>query len=134
MTRTFAKRTFTMPLLLRSMGAALLYMPIRWIALVRPAIPRGLREEVFLGVTSVNDCRWCTWLHSGFALMHGVKLDELQSVLGSGTAGTKVQLTRERVCETHAQRHHRPVVSHTSSFSHQSHVLCDSCRSRGRQV
>ena len=88
MTRTFAKRTFTMPLLLRSMGAALLYMPIRWIALVRPAIPRGLREEVFLGVTSVNDCRWCTWLHSGFALMHGVKLDELQSVLGSGTAGT----------------------------------------------
>ena len=87
MTRTFAKRTFTMTLLLRSMGAALLYMPIRWIALVRPAIPRGLREEVFLGVTSVNDCRWCTWLHSGFALMHGVKLDELQSVLGSGTAG-----------------------------------------------
>jgi len=38
-----------MPLLLRSMGAALLYMPLRWIALVSPAIPRGLREEVFLG-------------------------------------------------------------------------------------
>ena len=61
---TFNKRTFTMPLLLRSMGAALLYMPLRWIALVSPAIPRGLREELFLGVTSVNDCRWCTWLHS----------------------------------------------------------------------
>ena len=87
MPKTFAKRTFTMPLLLRSLGAALLYMPIRWIALVRPAISRGLREEVFLGVTSVNDCRWCTWLHSGFALMHGVKLDELNSLLGAGYLG-----------------------------------------------
>jgi len=87
MRTTFTKRTFTMPLLLRSLGAALLYMPIRWIALVKPAISRGLREEVFLGVTSVNDCRWCTWLHSGFALMHGVKLDELNSLLGSGARG-----------------------------------------------
>jgi AhpD family alkylhydroperoxidase len=87
MSKTFNKRTFTTSLLLRSAGAALLYMPIRWIALIRPAIPRALREEVFLGVTSVNDCRWCTWLHSGFALMHGVKLDELQSLLGSGKLG-----------------------------------------------
>jgi len=57
---TFNKRTFTMPLLLRSMRPRFYTCH----ALVSPAIPRGLREELFLGVTSVNDCRWCTWLHS----------------------------------------------------------------------
>jgi len=40
-----------------------------------------------LGVTSVNDCRWCSWLHSGIALKHGVDLDELQSLLDRGTFG-----------------------------------------------
>jgi AhpD family alkylhydroperoxidase len=88
MPRTFAKRTFTMPLLLRSFGAFVLSAPVRWIGLVKPAIPRALREEVFLGVTSVNDCRWCSWLHSGIALSHGVNLGNLQSLLGSGTVGT----------------------------------------------
>jgi AhpD family alkylhydroperoxidase len=85
MPKTFTKRTFTMPLLLRSFGAFVVSAPVRWIGLVKPAIPRALREEVFLAVTSVNDCRWCSWLHSGFALQHGVNLDDLQSLLGSDT-------------------------------------------------
>jgi AhpD family alkylhydroperoxidase len=88
MPKTFAKRTFTMPLLLSSFGALVLYMPLRWIALVKPATSRALREKVILGVTSVNDCRWCSWLHTGIALKHGVNLEELQSLLGSGTFGT----------------------------------------------
>jgi AhpD family alkylhydroperoxidase len=88
MPKTFAKRTFTMPLLLRSFGAAVLYMPVMWIALVKPATSRALREKVVIGVTSVNDCRWCSWLHTGIALRHGVNLDELQSLLGSGTFAT----------------------------------------------
>ena len=87
MPKTFAKRTFTMPLLARSFATLVLYTPIRWIALVKPATSRALREKVILGVTSVNDCRWCSWLHSGIALTHGVDLDELQSLLDSGTFG-----------------------------------------------
>jgi AhpD family alkylhydroperoxidase len=86
--KIFAKRTFTMPLLLRSVGALVSYTPIRLAALVKPATSRSLREKVILGVTSVNDCRWCTWLHTGIALRHGVDLDELRSLLGSGTFGT----------------------------------------------
>jgi AhpD family alkylhydroperoxidase len=77
-----------MPLLVRSFGALVLYMPVRWISLVKPATSRALREKVILGVTSVNDCRWCSWLHSGIALKHGVNLDELKSMLDSGTFGT----------------------------------------------
>ena len=87
MPKTFAKRTFTMSLLVRSFGALALYMPVRWIALVKPATSRALREKVILGVTSVNDCRWCSWLHTGLALQHGVDLDELQTLLDPGTFG-----------------------------------------------
>lgn len=87
MPKTFAKRTFTLPLLMRSFVALVLYMPVRWISLVKPATSRALREKVILGVTSVNDCRWCSWLHSGIALRHGVDLDELQSLLESGNYG-----------------------------------------------
>ena len=44
--KTSAKRTFTMPLLMRSFAALVLYMPVRWIALVKPATSRALRENV----------------------------------------------------------------------------------------
>jgi hypothetical protein len=57
MPRTFAKRTFTMPMLLRSFGSLVVYTPFRLAALVKPATSRYLRETVFIGVTSVNDCR-----------------------------------------------------------------------------
>jgi AhpD family alkylhydroperoxidase len=87
MAKQFAKRTFTLPLLVTSFGALVLYMPVRWITLVKPATSRALREKVMLGVTSVNDCRWCSWLHSGIALKHGVDLAELQSLLDRGTFG-----------------------------------------------
>jgi AhpD family alkylhydroperoxidase len=85
--KTFTKRTFTMPLLLRSFVALGLYMPVRLIALVKPATSRALREKVILGVTSVNNCRWCSWLHTGIALRRGVNLDELQALLGPGNFG-----------------------------------------------
>jgi AhpD family alkylhydroperoxidase len=88
MPRTFAKRTYTMPLLLRCFGAMVLYTPFGLASLVRPATSRSLREKVIIGVTSVNNCRWCSWLHTGIALKQGVHLDELQSLLSSGTFGT----------------------------------------------
>lgn len=91
MPKTFAKRTFTLPLLLRSFGSFVLYTPFRLIALVKPATSRSLREKVIIAVTSVNDCRWCSWLHTGIALKHGVNLDELKSLLGSGTFGTDAE-------------------------------------------
>ena len=87
MASQFSKRTFTLPLLATSLGALILYMPVRWITLVKPATSRAMREKVMLGVTSVNDCRWCSWLHSGIALKHGVDLAELQSLLDRSTFG-----------------------------------------------
>lgn len=44
-----------------------------------------------LAVTSVNGCRYCSWLHTGAALENGVDLAELQSILES--EGVHVQET-----------------------------------------
>lgn len=86
-TERFTKRTFTLPLLARSLGGALLHLPMFAIALVRPTIPRGLREQIMLGVNSVNGCRYCSWAHTGLALAHGVNLEELACLLDTGTSG-----------------------------------------------
>ncbi len=85
--KRFAKRTFTTPLLARSIGAVLLRLPVLAVATVRPAVPRALREKVMLGVNSVNGCRYCTWAHTGLALAHGVNLHELADLLDTGTFG-----------------------------------------------
>ena len=86
-TERFTKRTFTLPLLARSLGAVVLRLPVLAVAMVRPALPRALREQVMLGVNSVNGCRYCSWAHTGLALAHGVNLDELAYLLDTGTFG-----------------------------------------------
>jgi len=77
----FRKRTFTLPLLAASLGAALRQLPAATRALRRPATSRALQEEVMLAVTSVNDCRYCDWVHTGLALEAGVDLADLHSTL-----------------------------------------------------
>ena len=85
--KTFRKRTFSLPLLARSLGAATVHLPLLIVALMHPATSRALREKVMLAVTAVNDCRYCNWVHTGLARANGVDLDELQHVLDEGTFG-----------------------------------------------
>lgn len=80
----FRKRTFTLPLLLESLGAAIASSPTLLATLVRPDLPTALREQVMLGVTQVNDCRYCDWVHSGLALANGVDRAELDTLLATG--------------------------------------------------
>ncbi|MFP5382953.1 MAG: carboxymuconolactone decarboxylase family protein [Gammaproteobacteria bacterium] len=84
---TFARRTFTLPLLARSAAAALKSSPTLLKALRQPATSPALREKVMLAVTAVNDCRYCSWVHTGLALQNDVDLDDLQHVLDAGTFG-----------------------------------------------
>ena len=51
------------------------------VALVRPKIPAALREKVFLGVTSITDCRYCRWGHTHWAMARGVPLEEVNQIL-----------------------------------------------------
>jgi AhpD family alkylhydroperoxidase len=55
-------------------------------AFIKPATSAALREKVVLGVTSVNDCRYCAWGHTHWAMAHGVSLEEVNQILGHQTA------------------------------------------------
>jgi len=83
--KKFTKRTFTLPLLAESAGAAALHLPVLVRAMVRPRLPVALREEIMLAVTRVNDCRYCAWVHTGLALANGVDMQELQELLDENT-------------------------------------------------
>lgn len=84
---TYRKRTFSLPLLAGSLASAATHLPRLARALARPATSPALREKVMLGVTAVNDCRYCSYVHTGLALENGVDLDALQDVLDHGTFG-----------------------------------------------
>ena len=79
---TFNKRTFSLSELGASLGAAALSLPVLVPALIRPRLSPALREEIMLGVTRVNDCRYCSWVHTGLALETGVDMDNLEMLLG----------------------------------------------------
>lgn len=60
----------------------LLRVVIRWprflLVLIKPATPRGFREELMLASTYINRCRYCQWLHTTLALKHERDVDALQ--------------------------------------------------------
>lgn len=86
--KTFSKSTFDLPLLARSLGSAAIRLPTLARSLRQPVTSSALREKVMLGVTAVNDCRYCSWAHTGLALKNGVDLNELDHLLDAATFGT----------------------------------------------
>ena len=85
--KPFTKRTFTLPLLMRSLAAVVVHLPVLGAAQVRPSIGPALREKIMLAVTRVNDCRYCSWVHTGLALKNGIDMDELSVLLGQQLGG-----------------------------------------------
>lgn len=79
----FKKRTFSFLGFIRSLLLNVLYAPRLIIAIIRPSTSAALREQVMLGCTSVNDCRYCDWLHTRLALQNAVDVDELNSFLAN---------------------------------------------------
>ena len=77
-----AKRTLTPDNLLRTVGRVVASGPVLVSAMVRPKTSAALREKVLLGVTSINDCRYCEWGHTHWALANGVPLEEVNQILG----------------------------------------------------
>lgn len=78
---TFKKRVFTPAELLKRVGLAAVYSPFLMRGMLKPTTSRALRERVMLAVTSVNDCRYCAWVHTHAALSNGIALDEINSIL-----------------------------------------------------
>jgi AhpD family alkylhydroperoxidase len=79
----FNKRTFTLAGFARSLLFNLLYGPRLITSMIHPATSGALREQIMLGCTSVNDCRYCDWFHTQMALKNAVDLDELNQFLAN---------------------------------------------------
>ncbi len=81
--RGVARRTFTPDNLLKTVVNCAISFPIIIRSVFRPKTSKALREKVMLGVTAINDCRYCAWGHSHWATSQGVPLEELNRILGS---------------------------------------------------
>jgi AhpD family alkylhydroperoxidase len=75
------RRTLTIGTSLTTLSKVFASGPALVKALLRPKTSAALREKVFLGVTSINNCRYCSWGHSHWARAHGVSLEEINQIL-----------------------------------------------------
>ncbi len=75
------KRTLTPDNFFKTVANFVASSPVLARALVRPKLSFALREKIFLGVTSINDCRFCEWGHMHWAMAHGVPLEEVNQIL-----------------------------------------------------
>lgn len=83
MNTTFRKRVFTPETLVKSIAAIAKDLPRLPKLLYPDAISPAFREKLFLAVTSVNKCRYCTWMHTEIAGNSGVDGAQIAALLSS---------------------------------------------------
>ena len=87
--RRVAKRTLTSENILRTVANCAISFPLIVRSTFRPKTSKALRERVMLGVTAINDCRFCAWGHSHWAFSQGVSLEEVNQILGNQVGALK---------------------------------------------
>ena len=55
---------------------------------LRGRVDQAFSQRLWLGVTSVNGCRYCAWLHSKLALQSGVAAEEVEALSSGGITNT----------------------------------------------
>ena len=78
-----AKRTFTPSNILKTVANMAISFPVIIRSTFRPKTSKALREKVMLGVTAINDCRYCAWGHSHWATSQGIPLEAVNQILGN---------------------------------------------------
>ena len=81
--RRVAKRTLTSENILRTVANCAISFPVIIRSIFRPKTSKAMREKIMLGVTAINDCRYCAWGHSHWAFSQGVSLEEVNQILGN---------------------------------------------------
>ena len=71
------------PTSLKTIANCAIAFPVIVRSVFRPKTSKALREKVMLGVTAINDCRYCAWGHSHWAISQGVPLEEVNQILSS---------------------------------------------------
>ena len=54
-------------------------------------VSMAFRQRLWLVVTSVNDCRYCRYLHSNIALRHGVSFEEVKTLSSGVITGSPAE-------------------------------------------
>ncbi len=81
--RRVAKRTMTSENILRTVANCAISFPLIIRSTFRPKTSKAMREKIMLGVTAINDCRYCAWGHSHWAFSQGVPLEEVNQILSN---------------------------------------------------
>lgn len=81
MNQTYKKRIYNLRLLLKDTAYFTSNLPAVSRVLYSPSIDRSFAEKIMLTITSVNNCRYCTWLHSDLAGLTGVQNSEIENIL-----------------------------------------------------
>jgi AhpD family alkylhydroperoxidase len=79
--RPVEKRTLTSDNLVRTVANCAIAFPVIVRSIFRPKTSKALREKVMLGVTAINDCRYCAWGHSHWATSQGIPLEAVNQIL-----------------------------------------------------
>jgi AhpD family alkylhydroperoxidase len=78
----FRKRVFDPPLFRRSVADVSAHMADIRGAAHDPAIGSSFGQRIWLAVTEVNGCRYCSYMHTRAALRAGVPADEVRALAG----------------------------------------------------
>ena len=89
--RRVAKRTMTSENILRTVANCAISFPLIIRSIFRPKTSKAMREKIMLGVTAINDCRYCAWGHSHWALSQGVPLEEINQILSNQDVSLKAK-------------------------------------------
>jgi AhpD family alkylhydroperoxidase len=76
-----AKRTLTPDNIARTTVNCAFALPVIVRSVFRPKTSKALREKVMLGVTAINDSRYCAWGHSHWATSQGVAQEGIDQIL-----------------------------------------------------
>ncbi len=99
------KRTLTPDNVYATVGNVVASGAILVEAAVKPKISGALREKIFLAVTSVNDCRYCKWGHSHWAMAQGVPLEEVNQILAHQIGSRQAENSGEAAAILFAQHY-----------------------------
>lgn len=103
--RGMPKRVFTPASFFSTIGNILASSPALIKALFKTKTSAVLREKIFLAVSSINDCRYCSWGHSHWALARGVSLEEVNQILSQQTDELLVRSPSEAAAILFAQHY-----------------------------
>ena len=81
--RGVARRTLTPANIVKTTANLVISMPVILRSVFSPRTSKALREKVMLGVTTINDSRFCAWGHSHWATAQGVSAERISQILGS---------------------------------------------------